>query len=68
MHVANGKDMDDDARYFYACRLGLLAGAMVHWVGAAMLVSSHFSSESTWQYSRPIRRLAVALLQTFITG
>ena len=60
--------MDNDSRYLYACRIGLLAGAAVHWVGAALLVSRQFSSASTWEYSRSVRRLAGAVLQALITG
>lgn len=69
MFVAFGIGMDNDSRYVYACRIGLLAGAAVHWVGAALLMSSHFSSSaSTWEYSSSVRQLAVAVLRSFITG
>lgn len=68
MFVAPTADMDNDSRYAFACRMGLLVGAAVHWVGAALLVSSHFNSASTWEYSRSVRRLAATVLQTFLTG
>lgn len=60
--------MDNHPRYAYACRMALLAGAAVHWVAAAQLLSGHLSTTATWEYSRSVRRLAVVVLQGFMTG
>ena len=68
MFVAPQGVMDNDARYATACRMGLLAAAAVHWVGAALIMSNQFSNASTWEYSSSIRQLANAVLQAFITG
>ena len=61
--------MNDDAYYLRRCKLSLLAAAAIHWIGAAMLLSSHLNDESTWQYSgRSIRRLAAAALHAIIAS
>ena len=60
--------MNDDAYYLRRCKLSLLVAAAVHWIGAAMLLSNHLNDESTWQYSRSIRRLAAAALHAIITS
>jgi hypothetical protein len=55
--------MEQDARYAFACRMCLLAGAAIHWVGAAVLLLDHLDTTSTWQYAPPaIREVANALL------
>ena len=60
--------MDNDACYARACRLGLLAGAAVHWAAAALIMSNELLSASTWEYSRAVRRLALVLIQTLSAG
>ena len=60
--------MDNDVRYARACRLGLLAAAAVHWAAAALIMSNELLSASTWQYSRTVRRFALALVQTLNLG
>ncbi len=58
--------MDEDARYAYPCRLGLLAASALHWVAAAWLVYDNTDGASTWEFSRTIRRLAVAIAEVMI--
>jgi hypothetical protein len=60
--------MGHDARLAYACRLWLLAGAGIHWVAAALILSDHLNTTSNWQYApRMISAIARAFLQS-ITG
>ena len=56
--------MEEDARYARACRMGLLAGAAIHWIGAAVLLMDHLDTTSTWQYApAAVRAIASAVLQ-----
>jgi hypothetical protein len=42
----------------------LLAGAAIHWVGAAILLLNHLDTASTWQYASPSsREVAIAVLR-----
>ena len=60
--------MDDELRYALPCRLALLAGAVLHWVAAALLIMDMRSTSSNWEYSSIVRRLASNCLQTFMGG
>ena len=56
--------MDHDALYRRLCRLGLLCGAILHWLTAAFLLWPD-SASATWHYSpRLISRFADALTTT----
>jgi len=60
--------MDDDARYARACKIALAAAAGVHWVGTLLLLSQRFDNTSTWEYSRSVRRFALAVVQALVAG
>lgn len=60
--------MDNDARYAYPCRVGLLVAAGVHWVAVGLVMSNRFNTVSSWEYSRSVRRLAGAVIQALIAG
>ena len=40
--------------------MGLLTGAAIHWVGAALILMDHLDDTSTWQYTPTSRMLEIA--------
>ena len=50
----------DGERRTFACRMGLLTGAAIHWVGAALILMDHLDDTSTWQYTPTSRMLEIA--------
>ena len=65
MCVAILRVMVNDARYALPCRLGLLTGAAIHWIAAALVLSDHLNTTSTWQYApRMVREIARAVVQS----
>lgn len=68
MFVARETVMDNDSRYVYGCRAGLLVAAAVHWIAVGMVMSSQLDPWSGWEYSRSVRRLAGAVIQALTAG
>jgi hypothetical protein len=53
--------VDDDHRFDAACRKGMLAAAILHWIAAALMIRD-MSRPSAWEYSAPARRYLASVL------
>jgi hypothetical protein len=52
----------DDERFDHACRMGMLAAAILHWVAAALMIWNQVRPSSAWEYSAPTRRYFASVL------
>lgn len=53
--------VEDDHRFDAACRQGMLAAAILHWIAAALMIWDEVRP-SAWEYSAPARRYFASVL------
>ena len=64
--VARWCCMDDDLRYEFACRMGLLGVSLLHWAVAGLILFDR-SGPSVWEfYTEAGWRFASSLAQSLI--
>ena len=54
--------MEDELRYEFPCRMGMLAAAVLHWVAAGIMLLDRFAPAGSSDYTtRALAHLASAL-------